>query len=200
MNDPTTPPPVPDIMNIGQNDFYEIIEGSKLRLKAPGVLLNDTFPGSLNRPLFVSAYEELFDFEGKLEVKKDGEVTYTPSSRNFVGFELFQYTVCLQDLPDVCDNATVLIDVFFDVDKPNRLPIARDDSYEVKEDETLKVSAAGFLKDDLVGSPNGGGLFRYVKTSHPLRMYIHRLLQLAHPCDFLLLIKMRPRRKNRGRS
>ncbi|WP_157632549.1 tandem-95 repeat protein, partial [Cochleicola gelatinilyticus] len=63
-----------------------------------------------------------------------GEVTYTPDP-NFVGTDTFEYNVCDDGTPVICDTATVTVTV----DPVNDGPVAEDDTVSVDEDDTVVI-------------------------------------------------------------
>jgi hypothetical protein len=86
---------------------------------------------------------------GSVTIATDGSFTYTPAA-NYFGTDSFDYT--LQDGNGGEDTGTVTLTL-----RPDDLaPVAFNDNYLVRENQTLTVAAAGFLFNDL--DPEGGAV------------------------------------------
>ena len=80
---------------------------------------------------------------GQVEIEEDGRsLIYTPNP-DYVGDDGFRYTI--QDGAGGLDVADVLINV----DASNDPPVAADDAWAVREDETLTVGSPGVLANDI---------------------------------------------------
>ncbi len=77
--------------------------------------------------------------EGKVEDNRDGSYTYTPP-QDFTGEDSFTYTICDNKTPENCSSATVTVTVM------EAMPQAKDDNYDVKENDTLIIRS--FLEND----------------------------------------------------
>ncbi len=66
---------------------------------------------------------------GTLVLNRNGTFTYTPSL-DFVGADYFVYRVCDNQVPALCDQATVYITVLVPLPPPNHAPVAVDDTLE----------------------------------------------------------------------
>jgi uncharacterized repeat protein (TIGR01451 family)/gliding motility-associated-like protein len=62
---------------------------------------------------------------GTVIVNPDGTYTYTPNP-GYVGEDTFEYTICDNGTPALCDTATVIIYI---IDNNNNITVANDDSY-----------------------------------------------------------------------
>lgn len=94
------------------------------------VLSNDNDPENDN--LMVNSTPVVEPENGSLVLNPDGTFSYTPDP-DFEGTDMFQYEVCDDGIPSLCDTASVLITV-----TPNNdAPIAREDSYVGSEDQPL---------------------------------------------------------------
>ncbi|PKA83674.1 putative repeat protein (TIGR01451 family)/gliding motility-associated-like protein [Ulvibacter sp. MAR_2010_11] len=85
------------------------------------VLPNDYDPDG--DPIVVTANTN--PANGSVVVNPDGSYTYTPNP-GFVGQDIFQYTICDNGTPALCDTATVTIQV---LDTTDNITTAVDDSY-----------------------------------------------------------------------
>ena len=73
--------------------------------------------------------------DGTVTMDMDGTYTFTPAS-GFVGETSFDYEVCDDGTPVVCDTSTVFIEVFPEVNPENLLVIANPDANTVEQGQT----------------------------------------------------------------
>jgi len=71
---------------------------------------------------------------GVVEVNDDGTINYIPDA-GFIGEDAFDYIVCDEEVPPLCDTATVVIAVGTDL--TNDPPVAVDDSYGMDPNNVL---------------------------------------------------------------
>jgi hypothetical protein len=119
------------------NQSYSVTENGTLTISAPGVLVNDTDPNSLN----LTAVSFTSPAHGTLtpDSNGDGGFVYTPTA-GYYGTDSFTYEA--KDSVATSTPATVTITV-------NPLaPTAVNDSYSVTENGTLTISAPGVLSND----------------------------------------------------
>ncbi len=127
------------------DDSYNLLSNTSLTITAPGLLVNDLDPDGDN--LQVSSTVVTAPAHGTVELSSDGAFSYTPE-QNYSGEDFFVYQVT--DGQGGAAQARVAMRI----DIPNSAPIARNDSYQSLEDETLIVSAAsGVLAND--SDPDG---------------------------------------------
>ncbi len=94
------------------------------------VLTNDFDPDG--DPLTVANVPVLPPQHGSVVIHTDGSFTYTPNP-GFIGKDHFQYRVCDNGSPSLCDSATVWIQVI-DNSAPNNRPVANDDALRTLAD------------------------------------------------------------------
>ncbi|WP_188315810.1 Ig-like domain-containing protein, partial [Chitinophaga agrisoli] len=95
---------------------------------------NDAFTASLAVP----------PNSGTVTISPNGDYTYTPAP-NFNGTDVFQYRICDNGTPQLCDTATVAVTVT----AQNDVPVVIDDQYQLAEDNVLTVPAStGVLSND----------------------------------------------------
>jgi len=94
------------------------------------LLPNDTDPEGDNLVVDTTPVDE--PDNGALTLNPDGTYTYTPDP-GFNGTDSFQYEVCDDGIPSLCDTATVNISV----NPTNDAPLAVDDNYLTTEDTPL---------------------------------------------------------------
>ena len=70
---------------------------------------------------------------GSVTINANGSFTYTPTSSTFTGADKFQYVVCDNGSPSLCDTATVYIMVY---PKPNDTPVIVVTAKTTPEDST----------------------------------------------------------------
>ncbi|CAB9497935.1 Inherit from COG: Hemolysin-type calcium-binding [Seminavis robusta] len=139
-NRPNEPPTAED-------DSYTVKEDEDFEENAPGFLGNDRRDSGLaifrdGRPRTDGR------LEGDLDTEEDGSFEYK-ARRCWTGDEVFFYTVCYVDYPDLCDEGRVTIRVEEDNNKRPNPPNAQNDRYEVKEGESLdKSEGDGILSND----------------------------------------------------
>jgi len=81
---------------------------------------------------------------GTVVVNADGTITFTPSN-NFSGQADFQYVVCDNGMPPLCDTATVIIDV----QPVNDPPVAAGDGFNIDEDSSVMGGDLGANDNDI---------------------------------------------------
>ena len=121
---------VTNIAPVANNDAYSVKANETLVVNAAGGLLaNDTdIDGDA-----LSVVSFVAPSNGTLNVATDGSFTYNPNA-GFVGSETLNYTIT--------DGVTVDTGTFV-IDVTNIAPVANNDAYSVKANETLVVNAAG---------------------------------------------------------
>jgi VCBS repeat-containing protein len=120
------------------DDAYAMEQDASLTVSADlGVLSNDAdVDGDL-----LSAVWQSGPTSGTLSLAADGSFIYTPNA-GFVGVDTFVYAA--SDAVASSNLATVTLTVH----RRNNSPIAADDFYDVDEDGSLAVAAAGVLAND----------------------------------------------------
>lgn len=125
------------------NDSIQVAQGlafsgnlisNDVDVDSPGLLANST---PLNGPS-----------NGSLFLANSGVFTYTPNP-GFSGQDSFQYVVCDNGTPNLCDTAFVFIQV-----GTNNPPLAVDDIFTMNEDGSL--TAASLISND--SDPDGSAL------------------------------------------
>lgn len=132
---------------IANDDHYTTIQETRLDVAAPGILENDTD----SVEMAVAFHEESSNFRGKVKVYQDGKIRYDPPKGTWVGTDTFTYQAChIVDgvITEVCDSATVTIDVIVDPNRPAENPRAVDDTYTATEGIKLKIDSPGVLNND----------------------------------------------------
>jgi ELWxxDGT repeat protein/VCBS repeat-containing protein len=122
---------------VASNDTFSIGANATLRITAPGVLSNDT--DANGDPL--TAIPFIQPRNGSLSLNADGSFTYVPVL-NFVGVDSFTYLA--SDGGD-SSGATVTITVTPPV---NTAPTVVNDSFSVRANGTLAITAPGVLSND----------------------------------------------------
>ena len=136
-------------------ETYNTQEDTPLNIAAPGVLDGDTDPNSDSLTASVVSTTS----NGTLNLNGDGSFDYNPNA-DFNGTDQFTYEACdpgSPGQPQLCDNATVTINISALPDPP----VASDDATSVDEDNPLNVASPGVLSNDddpdnLVGNPWDG--------------------------------------------
>ena len=118
-------------------DNYRVAEDERLSVPAPGVLANDTDKEG-DALTAVLAGEPA---HGQVILAPDGSFSYEPNA-NYNGSDAFTYRADDGLMPSAV--ATVAITI----DPVNDAPAAVDDSYSVRNTETLDVGAPGVLQND----------------------------------------------------
>lgn len=130
------------------DDSYNLISNSSLAVAAPGLLGNDLDPDGDS--LQVSSTVVTTPAHGTVQLSSDGAFSYTPE-QNYSGEDSFVYQVTDGQ------GGTAQARVSLRIDMPNSAPIARNDSYQLPEDETLVVNiASGVLAND--SDPDGDSI------------------------------------------
>jgi large repetitive protein len=93
------------IVVVAMNDTFLVKGWSGSSTLLGNVLTNDIY----TVPVTITDF--LNETEGILDFFNDGSVEYTPPEEGFVGIETFEYTICDEDSEDICDTATVTINV-----------------------------------------------------------------------------------------
>ena len=123
---------------VAVNDTYTVNEDNALSVNPTlGVLRNDSDPdGNTITAIIVSGASF-----GILSLNSDGSFTYTPLL-NFNGMDTFSYVANDGILNSTQANANIT------VNPVNDIPVARNDSYSVNEDNTLTIANPGVLLND----------------------------------------------------
>ncbi|MCP4583446.1 MAG: tandem-95 repeat protein, partial [candidate division Zixibacteria bacterium] len=120
---------------VASDDFYAIDEDDTLTVnRFQGLLANDY--DLENDPLVAVLIENPTD--GSLTLNADGSFIYTPDA-NFNGSDSFLYVA-----DDGAENSTITT-VAITIYPIDDAPLAREDFYNVDEDDTLSITAAGGL-------------------------------------------------------
>ncbi|WP_424492576.1 Ig-like domain-containing protein [Salinimicrobium sp. GXAS 041] len=133
-DEPINPEPGVDVP-VAVDDDLSTAENSDLIIDADDLLDNDT----------VFEYARITDFDaeseegGSIEDNRDGTYTYTPP-QDYMGEDFFSYTICDNAATRNCSTAQVTIAI------TAASPVAEDDSYEIKEDNTLTIRS--YLDND----------------------------------------------------
>jgi VCBS repeat-containing protein len=148
------------------SDSYTVDEDQSLLVDAEGVLENDTdADGDALTAVLVGA-----PAHGTVMLTDDGNFEYTPNA-NFFGTDSFAYAAS----DGVADSEPTIVDIT--VNAVNDAPRADDDSYTVREDETLVVETDGVLAND---SDIDGDALTPVVVGQPL----HGTVTLAEDGSF----------------
>ncbi len=122
---------------IAVNDNYSTAEDTVLNVSASGVLSNDSdMDGDPLRALLMTG-----PIHGTLSLNTNGSFSYVPAS-NYNGSDSFTYHAF-----DGTSNSSVAT-VNITIGGVNDPPVAVDDFYNIAEDTTLNVVAAGILTND----------------------------------------------------
>jgi len=124
---------------VAVDDGYTTLEGGILTVIAPGVLGNDIDPerGTLISTLIRQATH------GVVTLNANGAFTYLHDGSETT-VDDFEYRVCDDGDPALCDTATVTIAII----PVNDAPVANNDEYTVDEGGTLIIAAPGVLGND----------------------------------------------------
>ncbi|MFQ5445963.1 MAG: gliding motility-associated C-terminal domain-containing protein [Saprospiraceae bacterium] len=150
----TTTVPVLDVPEptSGEYTVVALVDGCsststpvQVNVETAPVANDDFFSGNLNEPLSGNILSNddasgtvtitllSQPASGNVTVDASGNINYTPDN-NFVGNDQFDYQICLDDCPDLCDQATVFINVSTDVcGVPNVLTINGDGINDILE-------------------------------------------------------------------
>ena len=123
---------------VAVNDIYTVNEDNTLSVNSiQGVLTNDSDPdGTPITAIIVSGASF-----GILSLNSDGSFTYTPFP-NISGIDTFSYVAN----DGLLNSAQATVDIT--INPVNDIPIARNDSYFVNEDNTLTIANPGVLLND----------------------------------------------------
>ncbi|MGI9550911.1 MAG: Ig-like domain-containing protein, partial [Aurantibacter sp.] len=96
---------------IAENDTLMIDQDLTLEITDPaeGVLANDSDPDGDNITAQVVT-NAITDQGGSISINEDGTISYTPAT-GFVGEDTYEYTICDDGEPELCDTATIVIEV-----------------------------------------------------------------------------------------
>ncbi len=147
---PPTDPPGPEgpfnTAPLAQPDQFSVNENGQLVISLPdSILNNDSDPeGDTLEAILVTQ-----PANGTLTLNPDGTFTYTPDA-GFSGIDTFTYVA--NDGTSDSNIVTVTINVI----EANDPPAGTNDEYEVNEDTTLTIPAAGVLANDI--DPDGDPL------------------------------------------
>lgn len=128
---------------IANPDNYITQQDTALTANAPGVLVNDSTPGSGITTTLVSGPSN-----GGLSFGTDGSFVYTPTA-GFTGSDLFMYSVS----NDAGTSAPTVVNLT--ITQPNNPPTGVNDVYSVSRGGLIQVDAPGVLNNDndLDGDP-----------------------------------------------
>ncbi len=109
---------------------------------------------------------------GSVAINANGTFTYTPSSPTFTGSDQFQYVVCDNGTPSLCDTATVYMMVY---PKPNYPPVLSKAAETTTEDVAIQIclNITDLNEDDtftasLQSQPNHGTVTSVIITNNQL--------------------------------
>ena len=94
-----------------EDDMYELDQDTELMVMDPeeGVLANDSDPDG-DAIAAVEITDAITDQGGRISISSDGTLTYVPRL-GFVGTDTYEYTVCDDQDPALCDSATIFLEV-----------------------------------------------------------------------------------------
>ena len=150
---------VQDQAPVAVDDFYTVHAERTLTIDVPGVLGNDT--DADGDALTVFAYDPS-GLHGTLQLFTDGHFVYTPED-GFVGTDSFTYFMSDGVLED---SAVVTISV------QDQAPVAVDDFYTVRAEQTLTIDVPGLLGNDTDADGDALTVFAYDPSG------LHGTLQL----------------------
>jgi VCBS repeat-containing protein len=122
---------------VSLNDAYSITVNQTLAVPAPGVLTNDSDPDDDDLQALLTKGTS----HGTLSLNGDGSFIYTPDP-GFTGEDVFRYRATDGQLKSSAAKVTITIH------PPNSPPTARNDRYNLDEDDVLSVAAPGVLQND----------------------------------------------------
>ncbi len=125
----TTPEDDPTIVPVFSNTTIAVNDFNVTPFETPvrgNVLTNDEDPEGDNQTVNTTPVSG--PTNGSVTLNADGSYTYTPNA-GFSGEDSFEYEVCDDGTPSVCDVATVVIEVLPVVDPVNNAPVANPDDY-----------------------------------------------------------------------
>lgn len=99
------------------------------------LLLNDSDPDG--NPLTINTIPVVNPTNGTVVINANGTYTYTPNT-GFSGFDSFEYQVCDNQIPPLCDNAIVTIGI----GAVNHAPTATNDLFTTAESTALNTTVA----------------------------------------------------------
>ncbi|MFT7640240.1 MAG: VCBS repeat-containing protein, partial [Pirellulaceae bacterium] len=136
----------PNTLPVASDDVgYSVDEDSSLNVAATGVLANDSdADGDQLTAVLVTGVSN-----GSLTLNADGSFVYSPSP-NFSGSDSFSYSA-----NDGSANSNTAI-VSIAINPLNDAPVSAADSYNVGQDTTLNIAAAGVLSND--SDPDGDAI------------------------------------------
>ena len=96
---------------IAQDDEYMTDQDLELVVDDPteGILANDSDPDG-DEIAAQEVIDAITDQGGRITINSDGTLTYVPRS-GFVGTDTYEYTVCDDQEPSLCDSAVIYIEV-----------------------------------------------------------------------------------------
>lgn len=126
------------------DDKYSVKEGGTLNIGDPGFLGNDEHEA--DKPIY--RYRRTSSPDGDIDTHSDGGFEYT-APKCWTGNDSFSYRVCYVDYRDMCDEATVTIEVTEDRNNRPGPPGAQNDRFTLMEGQELDVSRSnGVLSND----------------------------------------------------
>ena len=117
------------------------------------VKTNDSDPN--NHVLTVNSTPVLAPVNGTIVLNPNGTYTYTPNP-TFVGTETIKYQVCDNGTPNLCDTASLVIEVRDVAPTGNQAPVATDDNTSTPAGQpiTIAVKANDFdPQNGIIGNP-----------------------------------------------
>ena len=124
---------------VSVNDKYSALENTTLGISPPGFLANDIDPDG--EVITVAAITDDVD-HGTLNPLADGSFSYTPDP-GFTGTDAFEY-----QMQDASGNLSDPVKVTLEVLSGSG-PVAVPDTFAALSDQTLSISAPGFLANDI---------------------------------------------------
>ena len=94
-----------------EDDIYEVDQDTELMITDPeeGILANDSDPDG-DAIAATEITDAITDQGGRISISSDGTFTYVPRL-GFVGTDTYEYTVCDDQDPALCDSAMIIIEV-----------------------------------------------------------------------------------------
>lgn len=124
------PEPQPDPDPVAKADNLSAVENENYKFQSSLLLENDDIVDNVRITDFDTETTE----GGSITDNRDGTYTYAPPA-DFKGDDMFDYTICVPGDSERCSTATVTIAVGDAGD-----PVANDDSYNMDEGKSYKIS------------------------------------------------------------
>ena len=118
---------------VANNDVFSVLAGNPIN---GNIISNDVDPNGDN--LTINTTPATFPTHGTVTILPNGTFTYTNTSgSDFSGVDSFQYVICDDGMPSICDSAWVYIDVIpDDGGLTNNPPLANTDAAIIYVNDT----------------------------------------------------------------